>query len=108
MRGTLSPNQSRYLGGLFSTPLFSAEGYERLKPAVLEAYLESELPENEPADLPNDIKLIVQWGFATGKKYVEMDSDEPDGWISHEDVVAQTPSPFPKGEEIDIEDDDEE
>jgi hypothetical protein len=93
MNGTLSSNQSRYLSGLFSTPLFNVEGNESLKEAVLDAYLASDSPDNEPDSLPEDIKLLVEYGFRTGQTL--QNSKMEDAILNFEEIVKQTESPFP-------------
>jgi hypothetical protein len=92
---TLSPNQSRYLAGVFSTPLFYVN--PNLRQVVLDAYFNQDDPDDIPAALDPNIKLTIQYGLATGEKFVELKTGDM------AEAVAQTPSPFP-GETEEIED----
>lgn len=86
--GTLTPEQSQFLGGVLNSPLFADSPYRE---DLTNRYLSSESGELYPEDLTEDERKTIEYAIATSEQAQKMDID-----ATPDEIIAATPSPFPE------------
>jgi len=90
-KGTLTADQSRFLGGVLNTPLLAESPKRDL---LLQLYLNSESEDLIPSEFDEVNKKFIDYAIATSKQAQKMDLD-----ATPEEIINATPSPF-EAEEI--------
>lgn len=84
--GTLTVEQSRFLGGVLNSPYFEVFP---LRESVLALYLESESGELIPQTFPEEVQKTVQYAVSCAEKAAEMPVD-----ATPEEIIFATENPF--------------